>query len=328
MVSRLSPGGQDYSPAPAADFVLRFDLPLVGLRGRLVRLEAVSTRALEAHALPEPAARIAAETGVLAVLLGSMLKLDGRLTVQTKSTGPLDLVTSDYYGAKPDRRAGVRTFAHVDAQRLAESVDAQRSFRELAGEGVMAITIDPVAGAQRYQGIVSLAPQSIAASAEAYFLQSEQLATALRLAAAPVYVPGQDGARWLAGGLMIQATPEGRLDADDWKRLASHLATIDDVELLDTSLAAESVLWRLFHEDEVRVHSAEDITFRCNCDPARIAGVLRSYSEAELKDLADADDVIRARCEFCGRVHQIGHPEIIMQGETPGGPPGLISLAI
>jgi molecular chaperone Hsp33 len=302
----LSSDPQGYFPAPAADFVLRFDLPHAGLRGRFVRLEAVSTRALEAHALPEPAARAAAETCVLGALLGSALKLEGRLTVQTKSTGPLDLVTADYYGAQQGRPAGVRAFAHLDEPRFAALGDVQPTFGVMAGEGVLAITIDPAAGAQRYQGIASLAPESIAASAEAYFAQSEQLPTVLRLAAAPVYEPGHGRARWVAGGLMLQATPEGRVDSDDWERLAAFLTTAEDVELVDVSLAAETLLWRLFHEDEVRVHPAEEITFRCDCDSERIAAVLRSYSESELKELADADDIIRARCEFCGRVHQIG----------------------
>ena len=93
----------DYTRAPAADFVLPFDLPKLKVRGRLVRLSEVSARALTAHALPEAAARVAAETLTLSALLGSALKLDGRLTVQTKSDGALDLIVSDYYGASGAR---------------------------------------------------------------------------------------------------------------------------------------------------------------------------------------------------------------------------------
>jgi molecular chaperone Hsp33 len=300
----VSVGERDYEPAPAADFVLPFDLPQAGLRGRLVRLDAASSRALEAHALPEPAARIAAETCVLGALLGSALKLDGRLTVQTKSTGPLDLVAADYYGAEADRPAGVRSFARLDEQRFASLSDAP-SFEAMAGEGIVAITIEPRQGEQRYQGIVALAPQSIAASAEAYFAQSEQLPTAIRLAAAPVYVPGKAGSHWIAGGLMLQATPEGRVDARDWERLAAFLTTVEDMELVDVSLAAETLLWRLFHEDEVRVHQSEAVAFRCDCESGRIASVLRSYAPAEREGLADPDGIIRARCEFCGRMHEI-----------------------
>src|ERR1051325_11987823 len=78
-------------PAPYGDFVLPFDIAKAGVRGRLVRLDAASARALGAHALPEAAARVAGEVVALGALLGTALKLDGRLTIQTKGDGPLDL---------------------------------------------------------------------------------------------------------------------------------------------------------------------------------------------------------------------------------------------
>jgi molecular chaperone Hsp33 len=300
----------EYRRAPAADFVLPFDLPDAGLRGRLVRLGAVSTRALEAHPLPEAAARVAAETCVLGTLLGSALKLEGRLTVQTKSVGPLDLVAADYYGAERDRPAGIRSYARFDESRFAALGENPPSFDRMTGEGVVAITIEPKTGSQRYQGIVSLAQQSIAASAEAYFAQSEQLPTAIRLAAAPIFEPGNPRMQWVAGGLMLQATPDGRVDEDDWQRLTSHVATLEDMELVDVSLAAETLLWRLFHEDDVRVHQAESIAFRCDCNTERIASVLRAYPQSERDPLADADGIVRARCEFCGRMHEIPAADI------------------
>ena len=295
----------DYRPAPAADFVLPFDLPRAHIRGRLVRLDATSARALEAHRLPEAPSRIAGEVCVLAALLGSALKLSGRLTVQTKSDGPLDLLTTDYYGAAGDEPAGVRAFARLDRERFDAMADPSPAFEKLVGDGVVAITIEPERGAQTYQGIVQLAPDGIAASAEAYFAQSEQLPTAIKLAAAPLFTPGDPQPRWRAGGLMLQSTPDATVDIDDWERLSLFLATLEDIELVDTGLSAESLLWRLFHEDEVRVHPAEPIVFRCSCETGRIASVLRAYPAEERAGLADADGTIRAKCEFCGTVHQI-----------------------
>ena len=104
---------------------------------------------------------------------------------------------------------------------------------------------------------------------------------------------------------MLQATPDGLGSEDDWERLSSFLASVEDIELLDTSLKAETLLWRLFHEDETRVHRAEPVAFRCPCDGKRIAGVLRAYSAEDRAGLADPDGIIRARCEFCGRVHEL-----------------------
>ncbi|MBN9567958.1 MAG: Hsp33 family molecular chaperone HslO [Alphaproteobacteria bacterium] len=294
----------DYTPAPAADFVLPFDLPNAGCRGRLVRLDRASARALSAHALPEAAARVAGESVALAAILGTALKLDGRLTLQTKSDGPLDLVTVDYFGAEGADPAGLRGFARLDGARFA-ALNGAGDFAQLAGRGALAITIEPRLGGQTYQGIVELSAHGIAASAETYFAQSEQLPTAIRLAAAPVFTPGTEAPDWRAGGIMLQATPERARDDDEWERLSLFLKTVEDVELVDTALQAETLLWRLFHEDDVRVQPAEPLHFRCHCDTDRIARVLAAYGPEEREGLADEDGVIRARCEFCGTVHAI-----------------------
>jgi molecular chaperone Hsp33 len=303
----MSATAKDIAPAPAGDFVLPFDIAKAGVRGRFVRLDAASARALEAHKLPEAAARVAGEALALAALLGSALKLDGRLTVQTKGSGPLDLITADYYGAAEEKSRGVRGYARLDPSRFAALGDNQ--FTSLAGEGALAITIEPKRGGQTYQGIVSLSPEGLAASAETYFAQSEQLPTVIRLAAAPLYVAGEKNPRWRAAGLMLQMTPEaskasGR-NEDDWNRLSLLAKTVEDLELVDTELAPETVLWRLFHEDEVRVQPSEALSFRCDCDAGRITHVLKSYAPQEREGLADPDGIIRARCEFCGVTHEI-----------------------
>ena len=297
--------------------MLPFDIAGAGVRGRLVRLDLASARALAAHALPEAAARIAGETLALSVILGTALKLDGRLTVQTKTDGPLDLVAADYYGAdsdsvSADKERGVRGYARLDAARFADLKDP--NFVALAGKGSLAITIEPKLGGQTYQGIVELSARGIGASAETYFTQSEQLPTVLRLAAAPLVVAGEKQPHWRAAGLMLQMTPESAKPgaapeeahtSDDWQRLSLILKTVEDLELLDTELAPETVLWRLFHEDEVRVQPALPVAFRCDCAPERIVTVLKSYAPEERAGLADPDGVIRARCEFCGTTHEI-----------------------
>lgn len=300
--------------AATGDFILPFDIAKAGVRGRLVRLDLASARALSAHALPEAAARIAGESLALSAMLGTALKLDGRLTVQTKSDGPLDLVAADYYGEDEEigKVRGVRGYARVDEVRLGALQNSD--FAKLMGAGSMAITIEPKRGGNTYQGIVALSPDGIAASAETYFLQSEQLPTVIRLAAAPLYLAGDRQPHWRAAGIMLQMTPESAKPGaapedvqtnDDWQRLCILLKTVEDLELLDTQLSPETVLWRLFHEDEVMVQPALPISFRCDCAPDRIVQVLNSYAPAERASLADPDGMIRARCEFCGTTHEI-----------------------
>jgi len=294
--------------SPYGDFVLPFDIAKAGVRGRLVRLDTASARALRAHALPEPAARVAGEAVALGALLGTALKLDGRLTVQTKGDGPLDLVTADYYGADELRARGVRGYARLDKARF-EAL-AEKDFATLAGKGALAITIEPKVGGKTYQGIVELSDGGIGASAETYFSQSEQLPTVIKLAAAPLYVAGDKTPHWRAGGIMLQMTPDAakagvESRSDDWDRLSILLKTVEDLELVDTSLAPETLLWRLFNEDEVRVLPPEPVVFRCDCDADRITTVLKSYAPEERAGLADPDGIIRARCEFCGKTHEI-----------------------
>ena len=98
----------------------------------------------------------------------------------------------------------------------------------------------------------------------------------IRLAAAPLYVAGEKQPHWRAGGIMLQMTPEAAKErgagrhatSDDWQRLSLLLKTVEDLELLDTSLAPETVLWRLFHEDEVRVQPPEPVPSAAIATPA------------------------------------------------------------
>jgi molecular chaperone Hsp33 len=107
---------------------------------------------------------------------------------------------------------------------------------------------------------------------------------------------------------MVQAVPGREADrdttSDDWQRIALFLKTLEDYELLDTAISAESVLWRLFHEDEVRVHASQALRFECSCRAENIRSVLGAYPAEELKDLPDPDGVIRTRCEFCANVYE------------------------
>jgi molecular chaperone Hsp33 len=290
-----------YTPAPSADFVLPFELPEVGLRGRILRLDEVSTRALAAHPLPEAGQRVLAEALGLSALLGSALRFEGRLSVQTKGGGPLNLLVTDYFAG-----GGLRGYARIDDKLFAES-GRSGDFATLVGKGALAITIEPKKGAQPHQGLVPLSPAGLAQSAEGYFAQSEQLPTMLRLAAGPIYRSGV-GHGWRSGALMVQAVPGAQIgdvkSSDDWQRVALFMQTLEDVELLDTGVPAESILWRLFHEDEVRVRPSRTLHFQCTCEPERVRAVLNSYPAEELKDLPDPDGVIRTRCEFCGTVYE------------------------
>jgi molecular chaperone Hsp33 len=83
-------------------------------------------------------------------------------------------------------------------------------------------------------------------------------------------------------------------------------------ELLDPRLAPNDLLFRLFHEDGVRVYDAHDLAARCRCSRERIERVLRSLPVEDRADLA-VDGAVRVTCEFCNAQH-VFTPEEVASG--------------
>lgn len=289
---------------PADDFVQTFQLEGMNVRGRIVRLGAVADRVLQAHGYPDAVSALTGEALALAAMLGASLKFDGVMTLQTRGAGPLRMLVADF--SSPGI---VRACASFD-----KAADLPATFVALHGEGSFALTIDQGAEMERYQGIVPLSPDGLAASTLEYFRQSEQIPTALRVAAAPLVVREADGKlrrHWRAGGIMIQnmaalgGTPGAVSDDpdEDFRRAEILMATTEDHELLDPQLDAPRLLYRLFHEDGVRVFPAIPLVFGCRCSRERVGSVLAQYPAEDLNDLL-VDGHIVATCEFCSEEYR------------------------
>jgi molecular chaperone Hsp33 len=312
---------------PAAgtdDLVVPFRTVRSGVSGRLVRLGAVADTILKRHDYPDPVSEALGQLLALTAMLGSALKFEGRLIVQTKTDGPLGLLVVSFEA--PGR---VRGYASYDRGRWAEIAREGRvpGQSELLGSGHLAMTIDPGPQMERYQGIVALSRESLSAAALTYFRQSEQLPTYLRLAVARHYATGE-GWRWRAGGLMVQyLTRQGGLerppaeseedeqrlageDREDWQRVRLLAATVEDHELLDPTLEPERLLYRLFHEEGVRVTPAHAIVERCRCSRERVTTFLKSFGAAELADMREPDGGVSVTCEFCNTTYRFAPEEI------------------
>lgn len=306
---------------PADDIALPFAVEALDVRGRVVRLGGVMTQLIEGHRYPEPVARQVAEAVALTVLLGTSVKIDGRFQLQTRSDGPIDMIVVDL-----DTPNGLRAFARFDAGRL-EGVPADG----LLGKGHLAFTIEQKSVEARYQGIVALEGQGLEAAAHQYFRQSEQIPTALKLAAAEVVDPG--GARhWRAAGLMAQflpaageriahvdldpgdapaGTPKPDVQEDDaWTEARSLVATVEDHELIDPTLSAEGLLYRLFHERGVRVFEPVALEHRCRCSRRRIVAMLRQFTPQERIEMREPEGGLSVKCEFCGTSHRFSDDDI------------------
>lgn len=293
-----------------------FDQPLVftiaarHVRGRFVRLGPVLNTIMAAHSYPPVAEKLLAEALVLTVLLGSTLKTEGgQMTLQAQTGGgPVELLVCDYRGGE------LRGYLKFDAERLAE-VGSDPTLFALFGEGFLAITFDQEATGERYQGIVPLEGASIGAAAEHYFEQSEQISSLIKLAARHDAEAG-----CVAGGMLLQHLPEGevgrdrlhvRHDLPEWEHAKTIGATLKDEELTDPATSLETLAWRLFHEDEVRIEPGVAVSRGCRCSPDYFASVLAQFPETERQDMADEQGKIVVDCAFCSRVFPIALEDIV-----------------
>ena len=276
------------------DRSLGFTIPARHARGRVVRLGPVLDAITSAHAYPPVIAHLLAEALVLTALFGALLKdSTGQMTLQAQTEGGvIDLLVCDYRGGE------LRGYIKFDAERLAE-MPTQPTLFALFGKAYLAITFDQSATQERYQGIVPLDGASLADAAESYFAQSEQIPSLIRIGVSP------DG---IAGGMLLQHLPEGedgrerlhtRLDHPEWEHVAILGQTISSAELVDRDLPLETLVWRLFNEEEeVRVIGGAALTKGCRCDIDHIRDVLLRFPADERATMADENGIIGVDCKI------------------------------
>jgi molecular chaperone Hsp33 len=291
---------------PTEDVLHGFLLERAGVRGTLVRL-GPSWRDVAGRADYPPALHaLLGEALAASALLTANIKLDGALSIELKSSGPLRLLFVEC-----NDQGRVRGLARWDGP-----LPAPLALDTLP-DAIMAITIGNVERGQRYQGLVDLQHAELAGSLENYFVQSEQLPARILLAA--------NGTQ--AVGLMLQKMPDegGRdaaLDDDAWNRIMHLTATLGVEELLGT--APEQLLYRLYHDESVRMFAPRPLAFGCSCSRERVSTMLRSLGRAEVEAaLAAREGEIEVICEFCAQHYHFDRidAEHLLSGSATVGPP-------
>lgn len=296
------------STAHADDLVAPFQIENQPVRGRIVRLGGVVDEILTRHDYPPAVANLLGEACALASLVGASLKFNGRLILQAQGDGPVSYVVADY-----DTEGSLRGYCRYDADRLAEVSGgfAQPGAKTLLGEGVFIMTIDQGADMDRYQGVTPIEGETLALCAEQYFAQSEQTPTRVLLSTARVQTDGP--AHWRAGGMIIQniAGDAARGSTDDaWDTVQTLFQTLGEDELVDPTISGETLLFRLFHEDGVRVFDRTPLRAFCRCSEERIVTVLRSFPLEERHEMVQDDGAIQVTCEYCSRVYRFTPDEV------------------
>lgn len=280
------------------DSLTRFLLPDAGVRGVHVRLQGAWQQILSHGHYPVNAAGMLGEACVASALFTGHTKVDGRLSIQLRSSSTLRTLFAECTAA-----GTLRGIARVE-----DDQDAPRELAALGEEAVLAITIenpglDP-REPQRYQSLVSLTAPSLDEAFEDYFRQSEQLPTRLLL------VADAQG----AAGLLLQKLPGDEGDEDGWNRISALFETLGKAELLATP--AEQLVHRLFHEEAPELMGSKALRFGCSCSRERVTAMLESLGEEEARAAAQATGSVDVRCEFCGREYHfpLTEVEILFQG--------------
>lgn len=301
------------------DTVLPFQLDRSDIRGRVARLDGVLQQVLRQHDYPPQIEALVAEAALLTSLIGQMIKLRWKLSLQIKGSGPVRLIATDYYGPTEDGEpARIRAYAGYTAEDLKQGADPF----SMIGDGYFAIMIDQGEGTVPYQGITPIAGGSLSACAETYFAQSEQLPTRFSLSFGQSQLPGAD-ATWRGGGVMLQHMPkaspfvaadegsgEGGLlthidildgaEGENWSRANLLLDTVETLELIGPTVQPTDLLVRLFHEEGPRVFDAQPIRFGCSCSADHVRRSLSIYASNDIAEMITPEGIVTADCQFCG----------------------------
>ena len=286
------------------DFVASFQIEDTSVRGRIARLgDGVLDSILKRHDYPRWAAYLLGEAVTLAVLVSASLKFDGKVLVQAQGEGPVSLLVAE---ARSD--GGVRGYLRLNKPKWDELERVNKGQRphipQVLGKGVLALLLQPNDPDQSpWQSMVPIEGATLAACAQMWFSQSEQVPTRVRLAVAEVSQPG-GVKRWRSGGALIQqvAGDAARGSTDEpWENARHLFDTIEDMELVDPDVSSGTLLFRLFHESGVRMEEPRALSDKCTCSEEKLLDTIRQMDRAEIKTMANADGAITADCQFCGR---------------------------
>ncbi len=282
------------------DIVVPFYIEEAQVRGRLVRLGSELDKILKNHCYPPIINHYLAELVAIGVALSTDTKQEGLFTLQITGGKIIKMMVVDVTS-----EGDVRACAKWDDEALTSLLESSSEaplLHDLFSNAFLVFTIDLVTTDDRYQAVVELAGTTLSECMHHFFRQSDQVSTGL-VVGTQIDINGDD---YLAAAIILQKLPpasdssveEIEKEEDDWFTNLSLLGTVTKNELLDKTLTANTLLYRLFHERNIRVLPAREIVSKCYCSRQRIEEILSNFSEPDLVDMI-VDSQISVTCEFC-----------------------------
>lgn len=269
--------------------VRRFLFEGLDIRGAIVRLDEAWQQMQAGRDYQPTVAQLLGETAAVTALIAGQLKQPGRLTLQLRGNGPIQLLVMDC-NEQLQMRGMARSNPVVLPAPVPELLGAHQG-------GQLMMSLDLPTARQPYQSYVPMVGDSIAAIFEHYLEQSEQQPSRLFAIAGPQ----------AAVCLFLQKMPEAdQRDPDGWNRITQLASTVKPAELL--GLDAEELLARLFHEDMeahgIRVYDPLPVVYHCPEDWEKVRDMIRSIGRADAETILAEHGEILIRDDICNREYR------------------------
>lgn len=263
-----------------SDTLQRFIFEHANIRGEIVHVEKTYQTIMAQRNYPPMVKNMLGEAIVSCLLLASSIKFEGSLNLQFQGDKRLPLLL-----VQCDHELNIRAFAQF-AEDL-ETIDYATAF--LAGKMVM--TLSQNNQPNSYQSTVPLQSTSMSENLMEYFAQSEQVSTQVWLAVSDT----------AAAGMLLQLMPgQDTTQKEQFWEYAVHIGqTVSDNELL--TLDNQTLLYRLYHETELRLFDSRPTQFKCRCSQEKMKQVITVLGEEDAKELLKERGEIDIRCDFCSK---------------------------
>ncbi|GHE99785.1 Hsp33 family molecular chaperone HslO [Thalassotalea profundi] len=262
------------------DVLNRYLFDDLHVRGELVQLSESYQAIIANHNYSEGVRQLLGELLTATCLLTATLKIEGEITVQLQGDGPVG-----YAVINGDHQQKMRGIA-----RVTENTDA-KGLKALIGKGNMVITIRPKQG-EPYQGIVALEKDTLAECVAHYFEVSEQIPTKIWLF--------HDGDSQKVAGSLVQLLPDGddkEQQIKDFEHLCQLTNTIKAEEIF--SLDAQTLLYRLYHQEKVRMFDPQLVTYQCSCSEEKCLSAISQVEASELTSILAEQGCVKMTCDYC-----------------------------
>lgn len=275
--------------------VRRFIFEGLDIRGAIVHLGDAWTQMQAGRDYQPTVAQLLGETAAVTALIAAQLKQPGRLTLQLRGNGPIQLLVMDC-NEQLQMRGMARSNPVVLPAPVPELLGAHQG-------GQLLMSLDLPTARQPYQSYVPMVGDSIAQIFEHYLEQSEQQPSRLFTTASP----------HAAVCLFLQKLPQAdQHDADGWDRVTQLAATVKTSELLE--LDAETLLGRLFHEEiearGIRLYDPQTVVYHCPEDWDKVRDMIRSLGRADAETILAEHGEILIRDDICNRDYRFSPADV------------------